>query len=72
MISIETLINYPGSVFNGEYQDKYNVILDGHLVRTPDSLTLKMNGVSVKLDKDLFDDIYVGFSQDVKVRISLL
>ena len=35
-IKIGTIVNQPGSTFNGELQEKYNVIMTGWLARNED------------------------------------
>lgn len=35
-IKIGTIVNHPGSTFNGELQEKYNVILSGLIARNRD------------------------------------
>ena len=35
-IKIGTIVNQPGSTFNGELQEKYNVILSGFIARDRD------------------------------------
>lgn len=49
-ISIGKIVNQPGSSFNGEVQEKYNVVLTGFVARNMDN-TLKL---FIDVDKEQF------------------
>lgn len=36
VVNVHKLVNMPGSTFNGELQEKYNVVLSGYLARNKD------------------------------------
>ena len=55
-IKIGTIVNHPGSTFNGELQEKYNVVVSGQLLRNFDG-TLSLN---VELDSSLFPGVKKG------------
>ena len=55
-ITIGEIVNQPGSTFNGELQENYNVVVSGQLLRNFDG-TLSLN---VELDNSLFPDVKKG------------
>ena len=67
-VTIETIVNHPGSTFNGELQNRYNVITNGWLGRSRDgSLHLL-----VELDKDLFPEVKCTDDMPTRVRVKIL
>lgn len=64
-ISIGKIVNQPGSSFNGELQEKYNVVIPGWLARNEDG-TLSLFVDPRNMDKRKFRRVTLESYKDMK------
>lgn len=87
-IKIGTIINHPGSTFNGKLQEKYNVVMTGYLTRDKNgSLYIWIGEAPIKnecgfwgncggsfafIDADLFPDVKWEDDYPTEVTIKIM